>query len=237
MTTLQVMPQSLKEFIDRIVNEELKTRPNNLTFKVTEDSEGDENRGWRVDKLEALIDGVAVGYLKMSWIPKERFEREYPNLLQYLAKINGKSKFLPQYSPYDMNTQTGRIKAMLDDADWKERDSKNPRLDTMTPAEARTLEKRLLTRYASKYKEFLKFKSHWVDKPLVDYIRVKNEFQRQGIAIAMYEEGAKHLATMGLRLYASSNQQPGAKAAWEWLKLHASGNIGIDNGRMFLSFL
>lgn len=231
------MPQSLKEFIDRVVNEELKARPNNLTFKITEDSEGDENRGWRVDKLEALIDGDVVGYLKMSWIPKERFEREYPDLLQYLAKINGKNKFLPRYSPYDMNTQIGRIKAMFDDADWKEMDSKNPRLDTMTPAEAKVLEKRLLTRYASKYREFMKFRSHWVDKPLVDYIRVKNEFQRQGIAIAMYEEAAKHLATMGLKLYASSNQQPGAKAAWEWLQTHAAGNIGIDNGRMFLSFL
>lgn len=232
------MMLSLQEFLDRTVEEALKGRPENLTFKMNVDSEGDENRGWRVDKLEAFINNEPVGYLKMSWIPRERFEREFPDILQYLGKMHGKGKFNQKYSKYDLSTPIGRIKVMLDDQDWTEKASKDPKLDALTPAAAHTFEKRLLGEYQKRYgTEFLKFKTHWMDKPLVDYIRVKENFQRQGIAIAMYEEGAKHLATMGLKLYASGNQQPAAKAAWQWLQANAGANVGNDNGRMFLSFL
>ena len=229
---------SLKEFLDKTVEEALKGRPEELSFRMSEDSEGDKNRGWRVDKLEALMNGEPVGYLKMSWIPRERFQREFPNILQYMAKMQGKGGFNPEYSPYDMNTPLGRIKAMLDANDWSQKSSKNPELDQMNPKQTLAMEKELLKGFERGFgKEFAKFKNHWMDKPLVDYIRVKENFQRKGIAIAMYEEGAKHLATMGLKLYASNNQQPGAKAAWEWLKVHAGANVGMDGTRMFLSFL
>ena len=174
----------------------------------------------------------------MSWIPRERFEREYPNILSYLAHIQGKGKFNPKYSQYDLTTPVGRIKAMLDDKDWRERASKDPKLDNLTTAEAHTIEKRLYSDYYRGYgKQFAEFKNRWLDKPVVDYIRVKKDFYRQGIGIALYEEGAKYLATMGLKLYASGNQQPEAKLAWEWLKTHATQHVGIDGKRVFLSFL
>ena len=35
----------------------------------------DDNRGWRVDKLEAYVDGEEVGYLKLAYIPHKRMER------------------------------------------------------------------------------------------------------------------------------------------------------------------
>lgn len=127
---------------------------------------------------------------------------------------------------------------MLDATDYTGKQSKDPTLDRMNPKEAAAVEKRLLGEYNKRYgKEFLKFKNHWLNKPLVDYIRVTEKFQRQGIGIALYEEGAKHLASMGLKLYASTSQQPGAKAAWEWLKANAGANVGTDGKRLFLSFL
>lgn len=226
----------LKEFIEHVVNEELKTRPDGLTFKVIQDSEGDNNRGWRVDKLEAFLNGSPVGYLKMSYIPEERFNREYPSILSWLGKMQGKGKFNDRY--HDLSTPLSRIKAMLDDQDYTGKSSKDPKLNSLDDVGLKTLEKRLLRFYQERYgKEFAKFRNHWVDKPLVDFIRVDKGFQRQGIGIAMYEEGAKYLASMGMRLYASSNQQPAAKAAWDWLRVNAPEHFGIDNGRPFLSFI
>ena len=58
--------------------------------------------------------------------------------------------------------------------------------------------------------------AYHVDKPLVDFIRVFKPWQRRGIALALYDFGAWWLANeKGLRLYASGMQEPAAKAAWD----------------------
>lgn len=225
----------LKRLILETLRAELKARPLGLTFQVIEDSEGDENRGWRVDKLVAMLDGKEVGYLKMSWIPKERFKREYPTILHWMGLIGGRGSFDRRYSKWDMATISGRIKAMLDDQDYTGRSSQDPKLDRLSFEEQKALYKKLYSFYPKK--QFVEFRNHWVDKPLVDFIRVAKIYQRQGIGIAMYEEGAKHLAKMGLRLYASTNQRPEAAAAWQWLQTNASEHVGIDAGRKYLSFL
>lgn len=232
------MQVSLETLIEQIVYEELKTRPDGLTFQPIPDSEGDKNRGWRVDKLLAFINGEQVGFINMSWIPEERFNREFPTIFDYLGKIEGKGSFLRKYSKYNMSEPLGRIKAMLDEIDYTGRRSKDPALDTMSPKQISTMEKNLLKDFNKKYgKKFKEFREHWMDKPMVDYIHVNDEYRRQGIAIALYEEGAKYLATMGLKLYASSLQQPGAKAAWDWLRVNARANVGQEGKRTYLSFL
>jgi len=233
------MPHNLEIFIQQIIFETFeKLGPSGLKMEVIPDSEGDENRGWRVDKLVATINGAEVGYLKMSWIPKERFEREYPTILQYLDKIHGVGGFNEKYSRYDLKTPIGRVKAMLDQQDWTGQKSKDPKFAEMSGLEIRLMEKGLLKEYQQKFgKQFGKFKNHWLDKPVVDYIRVQEGFYRQGIAIAMYQFGSKYLATMGLKLYASGNQQPGAVGAWEWLKTNDPSHVGVDKTRIFISYL
>lgn len=85
--------------------------------------------------------------------------------------------------------------------------------------------------------EFREFEEQSVDKPLVDFIFVEDDMRRKGIGIALYEEAARYLAKMGLRLYASYLQHDNAIAAWQWLKNNAGAKVGTENGRMFLSFL
>jgi len=226
----------MQVLLRNMIFEDLKSKPDGITYKITPDSEGDKNRGWRVDKLEAFINGEQVGYINMSWIPKERFNREFPTILDYLGKIKGKGDFIQKYSRYNLSEPLGRIKAMLDDIDYTHTKSKNPTLDTMPPNKVVAMEKRFIKDYEKKFgKEFSEFKEHWMDKPLVDYIHVEDGWRRKGIAISLYEEGAKYLASIGLKLYASSLQQPGAKAAWEWLKTNASNYVGQDGKRTFLS--
>ena len=41
-----------------------------ITFNVEEDIEGDNNRGFKLDKLTAYVDGKEVGYIKIENIPK-----------------------------------------------------------------------------------------------------------------------------------------------------------------------
>jgi hypothetical protein len=62
-----------------------------LTLSYTSDSEGDENRGWQVDQVDAYVNDDHAGYLKMSYIPEERFIRHYPTILHFVDKIKGSS--------------------------------------------------------------------------------------------------------------------------------------------------
>lgn len=71
----------------------------------------------------------------------------------------------------------------------------------------------------------------------VNFIYVEPKYRRKGIALALYEEAAIELAKEKKKLYASTIQHDNAIAVWEWLKTNTPSRIGMDNGRMFLSFL
>jgi len=60
-----------------------------VTFHVSEDREGDNNRGFRVDRIEAKRDGKVIGYIQVSYIPSERFKKFYTSLEQYTRHIAG----------------------------------------------------------------------------------------------------------------------------------------------------
>ena len=62
-----------------------------ITFKYDDDSEGDNNRGWQIYKIDAFVNGEHAGYLKIENIPRERFERWYPTVLNYISMIGGHS--------------------------------------------------------------------------------------------------------------------------------------------------
>lgn len=65
-----------------------------IEMRRVPDEEGDHNRGWQVDLLDASVGGVHVGYLKMAYIPKKRLKDHYgAGVLSYMDKIQGHSLF------------------------------------------------------------------------------------------------------------------------------------------------
>ena len=94
-------------------------------------------------------------------------------------------------------------------------------------------------RYGRQFEDFKKF---YKGKPLVDYIRVKPDFQRKRIGTALYEKAARWLAKKGLKLYASGLQSQEAQAAWDRMRREKASNIGTEKHsketeRTFLSYL
>ena len=77
-----------------------------IEFKVHEVSPYEKdglNRGWIVHLIEAFVDGQKAGYIKISYIPDDVFDREYPTVIQFLEKIHGKSLRLPKKIGFEIN--------------------------------------------------------------------------------------------------------------------------------------
>lgn len=187
-----------------------------IVFQRVEDSEGDDNRGFQVDRIVASIDGEEVGYLKLMYIPKERFGRYYGSIFNYLTQIGGKACL-----PYDNPTVDYR---KLDEKQlrrlimystrggiFREREVESKSREELLML-AKDLEKQLMT--GSDGKEFRHFKKRLVNSPYVDFIRVDDGMQRLGIGTALYLEGAKWMAEKGMRFRASTIQSKEAQAIW-----------------------
>jgi hypothetical protein len=67
-------------------------------------------------------------------------------------------------------------------------------------------------------KEYKDFYYHWVDCPMVDYIKVESKYRRSGIGYILYIAGAMWMADKNMALHASSLQEPEAEAAWDKLE-------------------
>lgn len=224
-----------------------------ISFEVVKDFEGDKNRGWRVDKINAFVDGQQAGYIKLSYIPRERFVRHYPTIFHFLAKIKGMGEMIigsswtdirhyREYSDDELRkfVKNARFRLLRDESlNVNELD----RDDLLKQALA--LEQRANEEYGEM---FQKFETFHVDKPLVDYIRVfsqgeyvnrdsnersRRDFQRQRVGEALYLKGAEYLKAQGLRLHASDTQSPQAKAAWQMLEREHTVKTDPD-GRRYL---
>jgi len=209
---------------------EYKTKAgDDIKFELHQDSESDRNFNseWIVHKLVPRVNGKEAGYLKISYIPKERFDARYPSMVNYILKqyiprelVGTHWRNMPDEVKKTLVTYTilGRYVPRTQgwDLAWSDQ-SKIKDMDSETLDHYLEMvdDPKLNKNNAQ---EFQKFKKFHVDKPLVDYIRVNEDFQRQRIALAMYQEAAKWLDKQGLLLHASGLQQPAAKAAWEKMK-------------------
>jgi hypothetical protein len=204
-----------------------------------------------VDEYTASIKGSKVGYIKVSYIPRKRFEEHYPNLFFWLDKIRGWSLGLRSgYGADDLET-LGKSeefwKRLVTYAGlWEYRNGPVPDLK-IRMQEIRKVERK----YEKEFQQFIDFH---VDKPLVDFIRTRNDvewksedwgdknrsdWRRNGISLALYEYAARDLGKRGLVLYASSLQQPEAAAAWEQMKklgYPVKSEVGPYGVRFFLDY-
>jgi GNAT superfamily N-acetyltransferase len=198
----------------------------NVTFTYHEDVEGDKNRGWKVDRIDAFLPGIEepVGYLNISYIPKERFKAHYPGILNYLSKMNGMSILPYEYKNADYHKippqELKKIisKAYIAIGPYPSTEEferlKNLPLNEVIP-EFEKIEKIAKKNYGLQYRQF---KNYHVDKPLVDFIRVRPDVQRKGIATALHRAGYEWMKSRGLPYYASGTQTDMAKRVWDKLE-------------------
>ncbi|KKM90777.1 hypothetical protein LCGC14_1235280 [marine sediment metagenome] len=208
-----------------------------ITFKAEQDIKGDKNRGWKIDKLTAYVDGKDVGYIKIENIPKERYEQYYPTIVNYVSQISG-THILPigKGHLHWKELETEDLRRSVKTAYWailhkdysvNEEFKKLPREDLEKMMDDIILP--IKKRYGKQYKEFV---DHHVDKPFVSYIFVEKDVRRQRIGVALYLTAAKWLKKQGLRLYASVGQSDEAKATWQYLEKHY--NVKKDGDRRYL---
>lgn len=207
-----------------------------VEYFLVEDSEGDNNRGWRVDEIVALDGSELVGYIKASYIPLERFQAHYPTIVQYLGKIKGK-----MILPYGVETVEDCNEEQLlaacsrlayETLPWSVAAENSTMLSRYSRETLMTFWNASLPTLVEKHqRSFEEFEDHHVDKPIVDFVRVGRPYQRQGYATTLYFEMARHLADQGLTLRASGVQEDAA-SNW-WTKMEKVGLVakGTDNRR------
>jgi hypothetical protein len=192
-----------------------------ILLKRIPDSEGDDNRGWRVDVIAVEVDGQPAGYIGASYIPQERFHTWYPNgIWNWLRLVNGYTSL-----PIDPAAPNARETLSLYSRRLPEPDDR-----TKDP------KKQIIKQVESAYPRYPEFIASHVDRPIVDFIRVyqgegqfvdwsqgkrewirtsnRTDFSRCGLGTLLYLEMARWLSESGLRLHASGCQTPPAEAAW-----------------------
>lgn len=219
-----------------------------IKFVRIEDSEGDKNRGWQVDQIEAFIGKQNAGYLKMSYIPSERFTAYYPTIFNFVTQIKGKTVLPYKKQTINFNKLTDSELSEYWQYAYYSAYDRYPDYDFQDstykingrPISSLT-RKELLQQWNAielitnkKWnKQLREFKNFHVDKPLVDYINVNQNFQRQRIGEALYKEGATWMAEKGMKLYASGLQSKQAELVW--IHMNQKGMVRRDKRGPFVS--
>jgi len=199
--------------------------------------------GWVVDLVEIHTTNSPAGYLKISYIPPDSLERHYPTAFEWAVRYKGKYAGIKHgFLGKDEKTwrRTDYLKALPLADEWApshvERARKEEREALSLPglAEAwRTRKEEIAAAHEEQYQDFC---SYHFNRPVVDFIRIYNEFdqdpyvggeridgraakvslQRQGLATLLYETGALWMHQRGLRLH-EGLQSPDAKEVWSTL--------------------
>jgi len=173
-----------------------------------------ENRGWVVDQLTAVIDGEEAAYLKVENIPLVEYNKWYKSIFDYICRIGGHC--------LSCSRDTIDIKShlTLDDLiNLHHRYYVKPVYKNFDELFLET-EALVKNRYEDQFDTFRK--CH-VDNPFPAYISVKREYRRKGIALALYQEAAKHYAEKGLALRSSTCITKEAFSVWK--KMESMGLV------------
>jgi hypothetical protein len=183
-----------------------------ITFKTFEDDprdRGPSDKGFVVHTVEAYIEGKQVGYLKISYIPKERFLKKFPTIWHWLARVGGRWGLLEPAEKRDLNELWSKAKWLLWGREYKPEDAPPPR--------QRSEE---LLQMAQPYLEkFESYKKYHIDKPMVDFICTEPAERRSGVGAALLRFGARWMAYMGLPFYGSNlRTQDGGEPLFQGLQ-------------------
>lgn len=200
----------------------LKTKDGqDITFKLYEDIEGDNNRGFIVHKIVPIVGGNPAGYLKVSYIPNDRAKKHYPTVFHWLERMEGKHGMITVYEDKSISDPKALFSLLQRYGNWREgaEASQQWKNGELTKSDLKEFRKKILTNLQEKYEDhFKQFLQYFVDNPYVDYINVDEK--RNHVGLALYIAGAYYLYhNFGrLKLFASSTQSNDAQNAWAYLK-------------------
>ena len=125
-----------------------------------------------------------MGYLKISYIPQERFEENFQNIFDFMYQEGHTWAKGILKEP-----QEERIKTLsFHVGGWP--GIQLEEIVELSQEEKDKIEKKYVKLAHRKFKKrFDDFKEFHVDKPLVDYIRVETDKQRQRVGAGLYEFG------------------------------------------------
>ena len=203
-----------------------------IEFEFIENDPEDKksvNVGWVVHRLNALVGGENVGVLKISYIPLERFYEIFPTIWHFMGLIKG----------------WAGLRDILKSGEYKDPEIlwkiAAPYIGILNPKKDYSLEQKLkdLKRTEDRYSEkFRLFKRHWVNKPMVDYIKVEEPWNRKGVGQSLYQKGSEIMRKRGMKLHASGLQSPEAKAVWRKMGFgHKSGRRFVNESSLLADFL
>jgi len=216
---------------------EVEFKPNNkrtLSFKFEENVEKIGRKGFVVDKLDAYFEpqseafssGKHLGYIKTSYIPSENVDQYYPTSLHFIDLTKGWQ--LLDYKSFSEAGEYPGHEEFVKKAHNRARSNLYKRAkDFPDYNEFENVSDERWEELAEYYKEeirktfqedFERYLNYYLDKPVVDYIKVKKQFRRNGIGFNLYKNMAKVLADKGMALYASGTQSEYAEKAWKKLK-------------------
>lgn len=188
-----------------------------MNFERHWDIRGDNNRGWIDHRVKAFIDGIEVGHLTISYIPKDRFARHYEyGPVSYAIHISGACVGDGPSVKWVANLHWHVFKNL---GSWNEANEVQRTINEMSFEEAMNFfYKTLVPVYEKVYgQKFLEHKEYWVDYPIVAYSYVEKEYRRKGIGTALYIEGAKWMQENGMTLYSSTLCSGNAEEFWNGL--------------------
>ena len=188
-----------------------KSKFGRIEFKY---DEGMSSRGdgtdWVENTVAALLDGKNIGHLSINYIPQSKFNAHYKDILKFIVVQHGADELGDAIKSGDtkqlivkMANLTGTshdldVKSNHDLEWWKNKYF--------------TILKKLESRYN---KEFKRFKEYWVDKPMVDYIKVDGKYQNGGVGFGLYIAGALWMAEKRFSLRSGYSQSESAIKAWK----------------------
>lgn len=209
-----------------------------ITFNFTFDSEAYKNNFslWIVHKLEAFIDNKPVGHIKTSYIPKEWWDNAIENTpfdpvivsadffngeclgFRFTKKMPEEHKVIQALSlsvSYNLHTIL-----------------KEENVGTKEYEEAKEfVVKHSIRKFRDKYESK---KNLYVEKPLVDYLSTEKEYQRQGIAHALYYAMASIVCENGYRLRSSGTKTESGQAHFKAFARNYPEIVTKEDGYYFI---
>lgn len=172
------------------------------------------NKDWVGDKVVASLNGQEIGYLKIRYIPMDRMEKSYSTIFPYIAEYSSWYGIGEAFEKNDLSGLVAALGKYVHDVELNKM-----RVVDIKNQDSLWLKNKLaqLIKNIPKgmVKEYKKFKAHWADAPLVDFINVDDKFKGGGVGFGLYMAGAMWLADKNMCLHASSLQSVEAKKSWD----------------------
>lgn len=203
------------------------------------------NAGFVCHRVDASVEGVPAGYLKISYVPHDRLDAAFPTIWKWAhltqgwcfddGSVEATWRGCHLYAHRTPASLRGRVSSYL-----SVRKDMTPDEVTMR-ADLAILERDAFLGSRTIWDRRRDWERDMVDRPIVDYIRVYEgdaapfrrdgptgvDFRRLRVATALYEAGARWLAeTKGLPLHASGIQSD--EAMWVWEAMTRAGRLPIE---------